>query len=423
MPNEDVIVVGAGLAGLACALELQNQGVGVRLLEGADAVGGRVRTDEVDGFLLDRGFQVYLEAYPEGQRVLDYGELRLGAFYPGAMVRFSGKWYQVADPYRQWLEAVKNAINPIGSLGDKMLVLSLRKRTIRRAWQDLFTGKEMTTRAPLDGMGFSARMINRFFRPLFGGVMLDPSLSVSNRFFEFTFRMMALGSVSLPADGMGAIPVQIANRLKPGTIRLNTRVSGIRRESGRFHVDTEGGESWTAEKVVVATDGLECMRLLPTTPNVRSRHVTTLYFAADHTPKAGPWIMLNGNNEWPINHVAVLTEAQPALAPAGQALISVTVLGRMMDSDAMLEPQVRDQLKRWFGRTVERWRLLKIYRIHHAHPDTSPRPLEEGDPMVEPGLYVCGDHVSAPTIHHALRSGRRAAESVMNGSRATGAGA
>lgn len=413
MPNEDVIIVGAGLAGLSCALELQRQGVGVRILEASDDVGGRVRTDEVEGFLLDRGFQVYLDAYPEGQRLLDYGELRLGAFHPGAMVRFSGKWYQVSDPYRNLFEALRHSINPIGSLGDKMRVLTLRKRVLRRSWQDLFTSKEMTARALLDGLGFSARMINRFFRPLFGGVMLDPSLSVSSRFFEFTFRMMAQGNVSLPSDGMGAIPRQLANRLKPGTVRLNTRVRGIVPQGAGVRVELESGETYSAENVVIATEGPAAMKLLPGFPVVRSRHVTTLYFAADHAPKSGPWIMLNGNNEWPINTVAVTSEAQPALAPDRQALIAVTVLGRMMDSDSNLEAQVRDQLKRWFGRTAERWRLLRIYRIQHAHPDTSPRPLEETSTIHQPGIFVCGDHTSVPTIHHALRSGRRAAQAVI----------
>ncbi len=83
MSRPDVLIVGAGLSGLSCALWLHEGGLSVLVLEASDGIGGGVRTDEVEGFLLDRGFQVFLMAYPEAQRVLDYGALDFKPFYPG----------------------------------------------------------------------------------------------------------------------------------------------------------------------------------------------------------------------------------------------------------------------------------------------------------------------------------------------------
>jgi phytoene dehydrogenase-like protein len=416
MPKPDVLIVGAGLAGLCCALELQKSGVSCQILEASDGVGGRVRTDEYQGFLLDRGFQVYLDAYPEGKRVLDYGDLDLRPFFPGALIRFSGKWYRMADPYRDFRTALTNAFNPIGSLGDKYRMLQLRKRVFRWNWRELFGAKEMGVRATLDGLGFSARMINRFFRPLYGGVSLDPSLTSSSRMFEFYFRMALEGNTSLPNEGMGAIPAQIALKLKPGTIGLEQRVTALDENTNRLTLAT--GEELSASTIVLATEGPEASRLVPSLGAVRSRHLATVYFAAPRVPKEGPWLMLNGNNEWPVNHAAVVSEIAPGYAPPDQSLIAATVLGKMLDDETQFALQVKDQLKRWFGRQVDQWKHLRTYKIAHAHPEVAARALEERPPAVRPGVHVCGDHRAGASIHHAMLSGRRTAESILETARA-----
>ena len=415
MPKPDVLIAGAGLAGLCCALELQKNGVSCQILEGSDGVGGRVRTDEVDGFLLDRGFQVYLDAYPEGKRILDYEPLDLRPFFPGALIRFSGKWYRLADPHRELRMALQNVFNPIGSLGDKYRMLQLRKRVFRWKWSELFGAKETGVRSMLDALGFSARMINRFFRPLYGGVSLDPSLSSSSRMFEFYFRMALEGRTTLPNDGMGSIPAQIALKLKPGTIALEQKVVSIAEDSNRITLDT--GEELSARTVVLAVEGPEASRLVPALGPVRSRHVATVYFSAPKVPKEGPWLMLNGNNEWPVNHAVVVSEVAPGYAPPEKSLVSVTVLGKLLDDDELLARQVRDQMKRWFGRQVEQWKHLRTYKLLQAHPEVSARALEERPPAVRPGLHVCGDHRAGASIHHAMLSGRRAAEAILEEAR------
>ena len=171
----DVIVVGGGLAGLCCALRLHQEGIRFLLIEASDGVGGRMRTDRAEGFLLDRGFQVLLTAYPEAQRVLDYKALDLHYFYPGAMVRFGGKFHKVADPWRHPLEALRGAVSPVGTFGDKMKVGRLRRKTLEGPVEGLFSRPETTTLKALQDLGFSEKMIDRFFRPFLGGVFLTGS--------------------------------------------------------------------------------------------------------------------------------------------------------------------------------------------------------------------------------------------------------
>ncbi|MEM9667041.1 MAG: FAD-dependent oxidoreductase, partial [Bacteroidota bacterium] len=182
----DVLIIGGGLAGLSCARVLQHQGVSYTLMEASDALGGRVRTDEVDGFLLDRGFQVLLTAYPETERQLDYQRLGLRSFYDGALV-FTGRGFQrVADPRRQPSAAWSTLRASVGSVADKLRILRLRQAVTRPPLQTLFERPETST---LDALrtryGFSDTMIERFFRPFFGGIFLDQSLAASSRMFEF----------------------------------------------------------------------------------------------------------------------------------------------------------------------------------------------------------------------------------------------
>ena len=208
-----VYVVGAGLAGLRCARRLHEKGVAATVLEASDGVGGRVRTDRVDEFLLDRGFQVLLTAYPEARDALDYRELELHPFYPGAMVQTGGKLVTVADPFRRRWDGLRTALAPVGSLSDKLKVTKLRRRVTSGSLEELFARPETTTREALAADGFSETIVDRFFRPLFGGVLLDRELGTSSRMFEFVYRMFSLGDAALPTRGMGAIPEQLAGGL------------------------------------------------------------------------------------------------------------------------------------------------------------------------------------------------------------------
>src|SRR4051794_17308559 len=254
----DVVIVGAGLAGLVCAQDLTAAGVECRVLEGSDGIGGRVRTDEVDGFLLDRGFQILLTAYPEVQRRLDLDALELRRFEPGAVVRVGGRFHRVADPLRRPGRIVETLTAPIGSFGDKLRLARLVADVRTHSVPDLLRRPDTTTAERLARAGFSDRMIESFWRPLFAGIQLDPDLAVSSRRFETILRMLAMGATGVPRHGMGAIPAQLASALPDDTVRLDARVTQVD-GSG---VTLEGGERVEARVAVVATEGPAAHALL-----------------------------------------------------------------------------------------------------------------------------------------------------------------
>ena len=408
-----VVIVGAGLAGLACARALVGAGREVCVLERSDGVGGRVRTDLVDGFLLDRGYQVLLAAYPEANAVLDLAALDLHAYRPGALVRCEGAFHRVADPFREPGEAWSSAFNPVGSFIDKLRVLELRKRALSGSLEELRQRHEHSTEQVLRELGFSDAMLERFFRPFLGGIFLRRDLSNSSRMLDFVFRMLASGATTLPARGMGAIPAQLAAALPAHCVRLNCEVATVRRDA----VTLAGGERVTASAVVVATEGDVAARLLGWRNKPAALGVLNVDFAAPHSPVEGPDLVLNGEGtaNGPVNVLSCPSDVAPSYAPRGQALVSVQVL-EFAGDDAALERAVRAQLSGWYGaHIVERWRLLRIDRIRFAQPA---QPVGALEPAARPvrldgGLYVCGDHREDASIDGALRSGRRAALAVL----------
>lgn len=413
----DVIVIGGGLAGLACALRLQQQGIEALLLEGADRVGGRVRTDRVEGFALDRGFQVYLTAYPEGRRVLDLEALGLRPFYPGALVRRRGRFHKVADPWRHPLDGIAGLASPVGTLGDKLKVRALRRRACGGTVDERLSAPQTTTLEALRGDGFSEGMIDAFFRPFLGGVFLERELQTSSRMLEFVFRMFSVGDAALPVSGMQAIPEQLSLRLPVGAVRTDTVVVGVDREG----VTLAGGKRLPARAVVIATEGPEAVRLAARDLGVRvgpapaARGATCLYFAASKPPVAEPILVLAGDGDGPVNNLCVPSQVQPGYAPPGASLVSVTVVGVPALGDAALLAVVLDQLTGWFGAAVRGWQHLRTYRIPYALPSATPAEL---DPPSRPvrlrdGLYVAGDHRETPSIQGALVSGRLAAEALI----------
>lgn len=407
----DVIIVGGGLSGLCAAKELAKNGISYNILEASNGVGGRVRTDKVDGFLLDRGFQVLLTAYPEAQATLDYKLLDLQNYYDGALVKFNNSFYKIADPFRHFLDGIKTVFSPIGSLTDKLLIGLLREKLKGLAIDDVYYKGEMTTLEFLKNRGFSEAIITRFFKPFLGGIFLEPDLKTSSKMFEFVFRMFSQGKTAVPAQGMGAISEQLASKLLPNTIRLNTPVKSIENHC----VELMTGEKISTKAVIVATEAPEAQRLLgDRMSNLPSRRVTCLYFSADEPPIKEPILVLNGENKGFINNLSIPNLISPSYAPKDKSLISVTVLGDPDYSDLQLENVVRIELKEWFGKVVNSWKHLRTYRIKHALPAIDLSASKKQMSLSNKGIYVCGDHCDTASIQGAMRSGRQTAEKVVN---------
>lgn len=408
--NYDVLIVGAGLSGLCCARTLQQQGIRCLVLEGSDGVGGRIRTDTVDGFRLDRGFQIFLTSYPEAKSTLDYETLDLKPFLPGALVRYGGRFHELTDPWRRPLSAIRSLFSPIGSFADKLRVGSFRSRSLRGTIEDRFRDPETTSLLALQDAGFSPSMIERFFRPFLGGIFLDSELLTSSCMLNFVFRMFSLGNACLPAEGMEAIPRQLAAALPRDSIRLGARVLRV----GPGAVTLANGEELCAKSVVVAVEGRMAAELLGDTISSAGQGTTCLYFTAPRPPIAKSLLVINGDGRGPINNLCVPTVAAPSYGPGDQSLVSVTVLGTGNDPDRLLA-EVRAQLGEWFGTVVQDWRHLRTYSIPYALPAQRPPALNVPERSVrwQPGIYVCGDHRDNASIQGAMVSGRRAAEAVL----------
>ncbi len=405
----DVVVVGAGLAGLCCAQDLARAGVECLVLEASDGIGGRVRTDRVDGYLLDRGFQILLTAYPEVQRRLDLGALNLAGFEPGAVVRVAGRFHQVADPLRRPLLIGTTITAPIGSLADKArlarLVVDVRTHPVA----DLLRRPETTTAVRLARAGFSHQMVETFWRPLFAGIQLDPDLEVSSRRFDLILRMLAVGATGVPREGMGAIPAQVADTLPGDSVRLGARVASV--TAGEVVV--EGGERISARAVVVATEGPAAHALLgDRVADPGSRAAACCWFATTGTPMAGATLLLDGEAVGPARNVAVMSEVSPSYSPVGRSLVAAAVPGPEA-FDPNLAELVRRQLARWFGSTVADWELLRTDVIPHGQPSQSPPFRLKQSVALGEGIFVCGDHRDTASLQGAMFSGGRAAAAVL----------
>ncbi|KAK9837989.1 hypothetical protein WJX74_009129 [Apatococcus lobatus] len=423
--GREVTIIGAGMAGLSCAHQLQKARIPFRVLEASDGVGGRVRTDKVDGFLLDRGFQIFLTSYPEARAMLDYASLDLKPFYAGADVWWNGAFHRVADPLRHPIGGVASLANPIGSVKDKVNVGLFRLLTLLGPLSSIYTASETTTLDCLRESGFSEAMIDRFFRPFLGGIFFDNNLGVTSRLFRFVMRMLATGSNCLPANGIGSVADQLAAGLPQGSIQTGVQVehvsAGSQGRPASVKVHGQGERQEAAGGVVVAVDAPAARRMLGDALADEPSHLgpgvgtCNLYFRAPRVPRPDNILYLDGTRGGIVNNACFPSTVAPNYAPPGQALVSVSTIGTFDNlSDNELQARVLKDLTQWFGASeVSSWSHLRTYRIPFAQPNQGPPTNLERSVSLGDGLYVCGDHRQAATLEGALVSGKRAAEALI----------
>ena len=407
-----VVVIGAGLSGLCAARALVRAGLDVIVFEASDGVGGRVRTDEYNGFQLDRGFQVLLSAYPTASAELDYSALSLKHYEPGAMVWLGDRLTTVSDPLRRPSRLLSSAFSPVGSISDKLKILGWRREVLAHTPEYWFDQPEQSARSALLERGFSPSMMERFLKPFYGGVFLEPNLDTSSRMLNYTFSMFTRGTAAVPERGMQAIPDQLAADLPSGVVRLRAPVVALDGTTVRL----KSGEVQEASAILIATEGDVAAKLLgrAETP-VRWKSSTCLYFEAKSPPPVNGYLVLNGSGRGPVNNLSVPSNLSPRLAPPGCSLISATVLDQHSDlPDTALFETARDQLRDWFGAEVDAWTPLQAVRVARSLPVAESGVRAPAVEALGQNLWMCGDHVALPSIEGAMASGLRAAEAIMD---------
>jgi glycine/D-amino acid oxidase-like deaminating enzyme len=413
--THDVVIVGAGLAGLAAARHLTQQGLDVAVLEASGEVGGRVRTDLVDGLRLDHGFQLYNPAYPEAARVLDHPSLDLKALAPGLIALTDRGPTRLADPRRRpsW---APDALSPrSGGLPGKLRFARYAWETARLPQRRRSARVDMPSDVALLSAGVDPRLLDAVLRPFLSGVFLEDRLTTSRRFLDLVLTSFLRGVPSLPAQGMQAIPVQLRDGLPSGTVRCGTPVRRVL--SGAIStVSTDDGDVST-RAVIVATDPRTAEALLPGLTIPPGRDVTTWYYVADcdasELTHGDATLVVDGRRaRGPVTNTVVLTNAAPSYATGGRVLVSASALG--LHASAESERAVRDHLAGMYGVGTARWTLAGTYPIPYALPAMEV-PLEIRRPVdLGGGLFVAGDHRDTASIQGAMVSGRRTAQAVLN---------
>ncbi len=407
-----IVIIGAGVAGLTCAKYLKDNNIEALVLEATAEVGGRVKTDIVEGFKLDRGFQVLLTSYPEAQALLNYKALNFKALPSGASIRMGNRYHVMPNPLKNWATAPQALLAPVGSLLDKAKVLQLNL--------SLSKAPEPTAEQPFDNLttlnflqkfGYSETIINRFFVPFFRGVFLEEELKTDARFFKFLFNQFAKGDVVLPQNGMQAIPEQLVAHLAPQQLRLNTNVEKI--VGNTIHL--QNSETIIATKIVLATNATAAAKLL-NQPQLSTQFNGTscLYFytTTPLTQIKKPYLIINANTNELIDHLIVLSHIAPSYAPEGKTLISVSLVGTTTFNDEELINKVQHELSHWFAGNYN-WQHLRTYHIPEALPQYFEQQYIFKSLKINDFMYQCGDYMAYPSLNAAMKTGREVAELLM----------
>ena len=408
--RRDVVVVGAGLAGLAAARQLSVHGLDVVVLEASDAVGGRVRTDRIDGLTLDRGFQLYNPAYPEAARVLDHEALDLKAFVPGVIAATPEGPARLGDPRSRPTWAFDALSGRSGSLAGKLRFAAYAWRTSRTSPRVLETSTDFSAEIALRSAGIDDAFLENVLRPFLAGVFLESDLATSRRLLDLILTTFVRGTPAVPSAGMQAIPEQLQAALPPGAVRCGAAVRSV--AGGAVRTDDGTLE---AGAVVVATDPVTAASLLPGLAVPAGRAVTTWYYVADGDPShltgGDGVLMVDGRGAGPVLNTVVLTHAAPSYASGRRALVSASALGAHGGTDA--ERRVRRHLADLYGTSTAGWQHVATYPIPYALPAMLPPLTTRQSVDLGDGLFVAGDHRDTSSIQGAMVSGRRTADAVL----------
>jgi len=404
-----VIIIGGGISGLTAARQLHQKGIDFLLLEGSDRIGGRVKTDLVDGFRLDHGFQVLLTAYPEAKRWLDYSSLHLQSFNPGALLLYpDGSKDQLGDPMRDIGSLFPTLFSNAGNLRDKLKIWTLKNRLSGMSLEEIFAQKEVSTLEALSqDYGFSDQIIRHFFQPFFTGIFLESELKTSRRMFDFVFKMFSEADTAVPNLGMEEIPKHLADPLPSESILTRAKVKKIDGQE----VILEDGSTFSAPHIILAT---EATGLVKEFSEVKSNHQSTthLHFVAKEAPIKAPIIALNTTPKRLVNNICTINQVASGYAPEGQHLISISIIDNQEIKNDELNRAVKKELQTWFGKATLDWEHLHTRTIQYALPNQSnvKHSIPGQEFEIRNGLYACGDFQLNGSINASMKAGRESAE-------------
>ncbi|MEV7283579.1 NAD(P)/FAD-dependent oxidoreductase [Streptomyces sp. NPDC093252] len=426
----DVVVVGAGVAGLSAAHRLTSAGVSTAVLEAAPWVGGRMATEKVDGFRLDRIGQLLSTAFPELRRTPGLDGLVLRSFAPGVLLHSDGRLHRTGTPAnggsaRGALHAVRALASaprsqplprshpshpavprPLGTAIDHARLRTALARLAATPVERVLARPEAPAGQALAARGLPARTVDGFLRPLLAALLCDPELTTSSRCADLALRAFAAGRLCLPEGGAEALPELLSRTLPPDTLHTGVRVTAVSTTS----VTTAEHGEFRCRAVLLATDARSAADLLPGLRVPDFHPVTVVHHTTDEPPRTGTALLLDADRGGPVAHTAVVSAVDPTRAPQGRALISSTVLGA---PPADLDAAVRAHLSRLYGVETRRWETLAVHHTPEAVPAMrAPHDLRR-PVRVMAGLYVCGDHRDTSTVQGALHSGRRAAAAIV----------
>jgi len=404
-----ITIIGAGISGLTAAVYLHQKGYKIQILEASERAGGRIKTDLIDGFRLDRGFQVLLMEYPETKALLDYKKLNLKRFLPGATVLYDEGQFEIADPFRRPSATLATIFAPVGSLKDKINTFFLKNKLVKISIPNIFKQPEIETILQLKNYGFSPKMIDRFYKPFFSGIFLENDLKTSSTMFDFVMKMFSDGDAAIPELGMEEIPKQLLSMLPENSIQYNVKVTAIENNT----IICENGPTLKADKIIIATEAIGIASNYISKAKQNFHQVTNVYFEAKIAPTQKAVVILNADThkKW-VNNLTIMSNVSKKYAPKGKVLISISYNGIPAIDDTTLSENMKTELKKWYGNQVDDWKMLKTFRIKYALPnqekvsnEVSPSEIKIGE-----NLFICGDHLMNGSINAAMKSGRLTAE-------------
>ena len=409
--SPSIHIIGGGISGLIAARVLEEHGLSATIIEATDRLGGRVKTDVVDGYNLDHGFQVLLTAYPAAKKYLDFDALALQEFLPGSAIFKNGKQKIIGDPLRNLSLLIPTLFSGIGTVNDKLKILALNRRLKKKSIQNIFAEKEQTTISYLENIGFSEAIITDFFIPFFSGIFLENKLDTSSRMFEFVYKMFGEGNAALPKDGIQAIPKQLFEKLKNTTCVFNTKVKSV--ENGSIIL--ESGEIIKSNFTIIATQASGLVSNLKNQATLW-KSCDTLYFEVTKREIRKPLIGLIAAPNALINNIFYHTSLQTS-ATATKELLSVTVIDRQNLTNKQLVAEVQKELKELCN--IDSCTFIKQYNIPMALPKLQDIEYEmlPSETRLTEAIFLAGDTQLNGSLNAAMIAGERAALEVINLSR------